>query len=137
MSDETRLRLRTFEGIDQNQHAVRHAKHSLDLATEIGVAGSVHDVDLHSLVVHRDVLRENRDAALTLKIVRVEHAGLAQLGVTELSALFEQCIDERRLAVIDVRDDRDVANVAAVSELPAQEYGRTSACVCDRAELCA
>ena len=111
--DESRLRLRAFEGIDEDQHAVGHAEHSFDFATKVGVAGRVHDVDLHALVIQRDILRENRDAALTFEIVRVEHAGLSQFRIAKLAALLEQRIDERRLAVIDVRDDRDVANVAA------------------------
>ena len=37
-------------------------------------------------------------------LVRGEHAGLAQHGV-----------DQRGLAVVDVRDDRDVADVGALS----------------------
>jgi hypothetical protein len=44
--DETRLRHGAFDRIDQEEHAVDHAEHALDLAAEVGVAGGVHDVDV-------------------------------------------------------------------------------------------
>ena len=57
----------------------------------------------------RAVLREDRDAALALDVVAVHHA-LADLLVTrERPRLHEQPVDQRRLAVVDVRDDGDVA----------------------------
>ena len=36
--DEARLRHRPFDRVDQQQHAVDHAQHALDLAAEVGVA---------------------------------------------------------------------------------------------------
>ena len=44
--DEARLRHRPFSGIDQKEHAIGHAQHPLDFAAEIGVAGSVDQIDL-------------------------------------------------------------------------------------------
>ena len=41
-----RLRHRPFDGVDQQQAAIGHVEHALDLAAEIGVAGRVDDVDL-------------------------------------------------------------------------------------------
>jgi hypothetical protein len=63
----------------------------------------------------------DRDAALALEVHRVEHlrAHLAlRHGVREL----EDAVGERRLAVVDVRDDREVADVLLVhgSSSPAQ-----------------
>ena len=43
---EPRLRHRAFDRVDEQQHAVDHAQHALDLAAEIGVAGRVDDVDV-------------------------------------------------------------------------------------------
>ena len=43
---EARLRHRTVERVDDEQHAVDHAQDALDLAAEIGVARRVDDVDL-------------------------------------------------------------------------------------------
>ena len=59
------------------------------------------------------VLREDRDALLALEIHRVEHALGDVLIRAEGAGLPEQGVDERCLAVIDVRDDRDVANLRA------------------------
>ena len=71
LENETRLRHGALEGIDQQQDAVGHLEHALDLATEVGMARRVDDIDLHVLVADGDVLGENRDAALALLIVGV------------------------------------------------------------------
>src|SRR5690606_36522954 len=51
------------------------------------------------------------NAGLALQIVGIENAITGQLGVAELSALSQQGIDERRLAVVDVSDDGDVSEI--------------------------
>ena len=48
--NEAGLRHRAFDGIDQQQHAVDHRQHALDLAAEIGVPGRVDDVDMRAVV---------------------------------------------------------------------------------------
>ena len=45
LQHEPRLRHRAFEGVDQQQRAVGHAEHALDLAAEVGVAGRVDEVE--------------------------------------------------------------------------------------------
>ncbi len=108
---EPGLRQRTLGGVHQEQNAVDHGQRPLDLAAEVGVAGSVDDIQLHLAVADGRVLGENRDSPLALLVhrihdaldhllVRGEHAGLAKHGV-----------DQARLAVVDVRDDGDVADV--------------------------
>ena len=59
------------------------------------------------------VLGEDRDAALALEIVGVHHPVDHLLVGAEDAALAQHGIDERGLAVIDVRDDGDVADVVA------------------------
>ena len=55
------------------------------------------------------VLGQDRDAALALELVAVHRAlGDALVGA-ERAALVQQRVDQRRLAVVDVRDDGDVA----------------------------
>ena len=51
--DEPRLRHRPFDRVDQQQAAVGHVQHALDLAAEVGVAGRVDDVDLDAVVDDR------------------------------------------------------------------------------------
>jgi hypothetical protein len=55
------------------------------------------------------VLGENGDTALALELVAV-HGSLGHpLVGTEGPTLMKQRIDKRGLAMVDVRDDRDVA----------------------------
>ena len=82
--------------------------------------GRVDQVQVVSLAVCRRVghahgLRLDRDPALPLEVHRVEHlrhVGARVDGAREL----EDSVGERRLAVIDVGDDREVAY--AVHERP-------------------
>ena len=62
-----------------------------------------------SVVVDGGVLRQDRDAALALELVRVHHALGDPLVGAEDAALVQQRVDQRRLAVVDVGDDGDVA----------------------------
>jgi hypothetical protein len=62
--DEARLRHRALDGVDQQQHAVDHRQHALDLAAEVGVARGVDDVDVGAFVLDGAVLRQDGDAAL-------------------------------------------------------------------------
>ncbi len=106
--DEARLRHRAFDRIHQQQHAVDHPEDALDLAAEVGVTGRVDDVDPGVVVPDRAVLGEDRDPALALEVVRVHHP-LGDVDVLgERARLDEQLVDERRLAMVDVGDDRDV-----------------------------
>jgi hypothetical protein len=77
------------------------------------VARRVHDVDVCARVGKRAVLGEDRDPALALQLVAVHDALGHVLMRREGPGLREQLVDERRLAVIDVGDDRDVAQGAA------------------------
>ena len=107
--DEPGLWQRPFRGVHEQQHAVDHGQRPFDLSAEIGVTRRVDDVDEGVAVVDGGVLREDGDAALALQI-RVVHRTLRDpLVRAEDAALVEHGVDERRLAVVDVRDDRDVA----------------------------
>ena len=55
------------------------------------------------------VLGQDRDAALALELVAVHGALGDALVRAERAALVQQRVDQRGLAVVDVRDDGDVA----------------------------
>ena len=114
LQDGARLRHRALDGVDQQQAAVGHVQHALDLAAEVGVAGGVDDVDLHARVGDGRVLGEDGDAALALQIVGVDDQAARGVGVAEDVRLLEQAVDEGRLAVVDVGDDGDVAQVRGI-----------------------
>ena len=108
---EARLGHGTLKRVDEKQSAVSHLQDALDLAAEVGMARSVDDVDLHALVLDGDVLRQNGDATLALLVVGVEHALLDLLILAEGIGRAQKLVDEGRLAVVDVSDDGDGANV--------------------------
>ena len=111
LQHELGLRHRAFGGIDQQHRAVDHVEDALDLAAEIGMARGVDDVDARALPQERGDLGEDGDAALALEIVGI-HGPLGDpLVLAEGARLGEQAVDQRRLAVIDMRDDGDVAEV--------------------------
>ena len=103
--------------VDEQEHAVDHRQPALDLAAEVGVAGRVDDVDLHVAEPHGRVLGEDRDPLLALEVGRVHDALVDVLVLAERAGLPEHRVDERRLPVVDVRDDRDVAKVVAAAEV--------------------
>src|SRR5690606_22121421 len=79
------------------------------------VPGRVDDVELHLAAVgpapaHRGALREDRDALLPLEVGVVHHPVDLGGAVPERARLAQQRVDQRRLAVVDVGDERDVAD---------------------------
>ncbi len=114
---EAGLRERALAGVDEEEDAVDHRQCPLDLAAEVGVAGSVDDVDRHGAVAvavaDRRVLGEDRDALLALEVHRVHDPIGDVLVGAERPGLPQHLVDERRLAVVDVGDDGDVAQVIA------------------------
>ena len=107
---EARLRHGAFHGVNEKQHAVDHREHALDFAAEVRMPRRVDDVDVHALVFDGAVLGENRDAAFAFDGVRIHHALFDLLVGTEGARALQQTVDEGGLAVVDVRNDRDVAN---------------------------
>ncbi len=108
---EPRLRHRTVEGVDHEQDAVHHAQDPLDLTPEIGVPGRIHDVELGTVPPYGRVLRENGDSPLALERIGIHHALGDDLVLPERSRLAEHLVYQRRLAVIDVCDNGDVAEL--------------------------
>jgi small GTP-binding protein len=108
---EARLRQRALGGVHQQQHAVDHRQPALHLAAEVRVARGVDDVELDVAVLDRGVLGEDRDALLALEVHRVHDAVVDVLIGAEGPGLPQHRVDQRRLPVVDVGDDRDVAQV--------------------------
>ena len=110
------LRHGPFGGIDQQHDAVDHAEDALDLAAEIGVARRVDDVDAHAPPNDRGAFGQDGNAPLALQLVRIESPLRDLLVVAESAALPQQAIDQRRLAMIDMGDDRDVAQLHGANQ---------------------
>src|SRR5215470_5699333 len=61
------------------------------------------------VVTDRAILREDGDAALALDVVGIHHPLAHLLVLGKRARLLQQLVDQRGLAVVDVRDDGDVA----------------------------
>ena len=111
--DELGLRHHPLFRVDQQQRAVDHAQDPLHLAAEIGVAGRVDDIDprlaSRAAPVHARDLGENGDPALALLVVGI-HRPLEMAFVgPEDPGLRQHLVHQRRLAVVHMGDDGDVA----------------------------
>ena len=82
------------------------------------MAGRVDDIDLDVGVMDRGVFRHDRDAALAFEVHGVHDPFGDLLVGAENPALVQQGVDQSGFAMVDVGDDRDVAQgIAPLSEL--------------------
>ena len=108
---------RSFAGVHQRRTPSTIFR-ALNLPAKIAVAGCVDDVDLHAVVANTSRLGKNRDSPLPLKIVGIEHAFHDFFISPENPALTQHGVNQGRLAVVHMRDDRYVANVVIRHDLP-------------------
>jgi hypothetical protein len=111
-----RLRLDSLRRVHHEDGAVARRERSADLVGEVDVPRRVDQVEhvvlavLLAAPVHADGLRLDGDPALALQLHAVEELVLC-LARRHGPGLLQQAIAERALAVIDVRDDREIAQV--------------------------
>src|SRR5206468_12027871 len=108
-----RLSLDALGRIDDEERTLASRETARDLVGEVNVAGRVEQVEAVFLAVlrgvtHRNRVRLDRDPAFALKIHRIEELILS-LAVMNRAGTLEQTIRQSRFAVIDVRDDAEVA----------------------------
>ena len=125
------LRLDPLARIDDQQRALAGGERAADLVGEIDMARRVHQIEDIALAVLRPVfeahgLRLDRDAALALQLHIVEHL-LAHLARLEPAASLDQPIGEGRLAVVDMRDDREIADMRERRHASAEHKGPPAA----------
>ena len=110
-----RLGLHTLAGIHHQQGALAGGERSADLVAEVHVSGRVDQVEVVDLAVTGLVaqgrgLGLDGDAALALDVHGVEHLGF-HLPIGQPTAALDDAVSQRALAVIDVGNDREVADV--------------------------
>ena len=113
-----RLRFDALRGIDHEQRAFTRLQAARNLVGEVDVARRVDQVELILLAVLRLVIQPNsmgldRDAALALQVHRVENL-LHHFALRQGPGVLEQAVGKRRLAVVDMRDDREISDVLGV-----------------------
>ncbi len=113
------LGLDALRGVDQQYRALAGGQAAANLVGEVDVARRVDhvqdmlDAGLAAGPRHPHVLRLDGDPALALDVHPVEVLGLGLTGV-EHAGQAQHLVGEGRLAVIDVRDDREVADPARI-----------------------
>ena len=110
-----RLRLDPLARVDDEERALAGGERPVDLVGEVDMAGRVDEVEDVVVAVARAVvephgLRLDGDAALALDVHRIEHLA-AHLALAETAGDLDQPVGERRLAVVDMGDDREVADI--------------------------
>jgi hypothetical protein len=109
-----RLGLHALGGVDDQERALAGRQRPGHLVGEVDVAGRVDQVEVIGLAVGGRVLDANRlsldrDPPLPLQIHRVEDLG-AHLPLVERSRELEDAIGQGRFPMVDVGDDREVAD---------------------------
>ena len=107
------LRLDALRRVDDEQRAFARLQRPRHLVGEVDVTGRVDQVQLVALPGDANRLRLDRDPALALEVHRVEQL-VAHIAHGDGLRQLEDAIGERRLAMVDVRDDREVADVFLV-----------------------
>ena len=112
-----RLRLDALRGVDEQDRALARGERAGDLVAEVDVAGGVDHVErvrrVADLPGHAHGLALDRDAALALDVHAVEVLR-AHVAVADDARDAEHAVGEGRLAVVDVRDDAEVADQRGV-----------------------
>ena len=109
-----RLRLDALRGVDHEQRPFAGGQRTVHLIGEIHMARRVDQVQLVELpvlgaIVEAHGLRLDGDAALPLDIHGIEHL-LLHLPRRKPAAELDQAVCQRRLAVVDMGDDGEVAD---------------------------
>ena len=109
-----RLGLDSLGRVDDEDGALAGLQRSADLVGEVDVAGRIDQVEgigvaVGGVVMDAHGVGLDGDPLLALELHRVEHLRLHQPLVDGLRHL-EQPIRQRRLAVVDVRDDAEVTD---------------------------
>jgi hypothetical protein len=81
------------------------------------VARRIDDIDAQIAVQDRGAFGENRDSALALEIVAIHRALRHLLISAERAGLLQHGVDQRGLAMVDMGDNSDVAEVHGCSKL--------------------
>ena len=119
---EAGLGQRTFGCVHEQHNAVNHGQAALHLATEVGVAGGVNNVNGDGLTVggravveHGGVLRQNGDALFLFEVAGVHDSVFNICVGREGVGLLQHRVDDGGLAVVNVCHDGHIAKVGARS----------------------
>ena len=107
-----RLRFNALRGVHHQQRALARLQAARHFVSEIDVTRRVDQIQLVQFavvgaVIEADRVRFDGDAALAFQVHRIENLR-HHLALRQRASGLEQAVGERRLAVVDVRDDRKI-----------------------------
>ena len=110
-----RLRLDPLARVDHQERALACGERARHFVGEVDVAGRVHKVEdvrfpVLGPVFEAHGLRLDGDAALALDVHEIEHL-LDHLPLRHRPRLLDKSVGERRLAMVDMGDDREVSDI--------------------------
>ena len=110
-----RLGLDALGGVDDEQRALAGGEAARHLIGEVDMAGRVDEVEdvvlaVLGAIIQAHGLRLDGDAALALDVHGIEHL-LLHVARFEPAGRLDEAVGKRRLAVVDMRDDGEVADV--------------------------
>ena len=94
----------------QQDNAVDHLQDPLYLAAKVGVARSIHNVDLVIFIVYGSVFCQNGDAPLPLQIAGVHDPIHSGLIFPIDAALLQHFVNQGGLTVVNVGDDGNISD---------------------------
>ena len=101
----------TFKCIYYQNYTIYHLENTLYLAAEVGMSRCVDDIDLGIFIIYGGVLGEDGNTTFAFDVVGVHDTFRNFLILTEYTTLLQQFIHKCRLAMIDMGNDRDIADV--------------------------
>ena len=107
--NEPGLRQWAFRSINEQDNPVHHGQGPLNFAPKVGMAGSVEHVYFDTFPYYGAILCGDGDSAFLFKIHVVHHAFRHFFAFTECARLPEHCVYQCGLAMVNMRDYRDVS----------------------------
>ncbi len=110
-----RLRFHALRGVHHKKRTFARGQRARDFIGEVDVSGRIDQVQhiifaVLRLVGKTDGLRLDGDAALALDVHRVEDL-ILHLARVQPAGQLDEAVGQRRLAVVDMGDDRKIANM--------------------------
>ena len=102
---------RAFMGVYQKEYAVYHVQDTFHFAAEVSMPWGINDVDFNTIVHDGSVLCQNGNASFPFQRVGVHDTFCYFLVVPENMTLFQHGIDKGRLAMVDMGDNGNVADI--------------------------
>jgi hypothetical protein len=114
-----RLRFNALTGIDHQQRAFTGRQRATDFVGEVNVARGVNEVQLVvdtilGFVIQGNAVGLDGDPALTLKVHGVQYLGF-HFTLGQAAAHLDEAIGQRRLAMVNVGDDGEIADMTQIT----------------------